>query len=77
MPHVVGGTGAVMGMAGGGFHSLVTTREGRVLGFGYNDSGQLGLGAEAEDEVLTPAAVIDDIRVIGSGDDGEGKEGKE
>ena len=76
MPHVVGGTGAVMGMAGGGFHSLVTTREGRVLGFGYNDSGQLGLGAGVENKVLTPVA-IGDIRVIGNGDDGEGKEGKE
>ena len=76
MPHVVGGTGAVMGMAGGGFHSLVTTRVGRVLGFGCNANGQLGLGAEAEDKVPTPVA-MDDIRVIGSGDDGEGKEGKE
>ena len=76
MPRVVGGTGAVMGIAGGTYHSLVTTREGRVLGFGNNENAQLGLGAEAEDKVLTPVA-IGDIRVIGNGDDGEGKEGKE
>ena len=73
VPRAVGGTGAVMGMAGGGAHSLVTTREGRVLGFGYNTSGQLGLGAE--NMVLTPVA-IGDIRVIDNDDD-DGKEGKE
>ena len=76
VPTVVGGTGAVMGMAGSEYHSLVTTREGRVLGFGYNEYDQLGLGAEALLSVLTPVA-IGDIRVIGNGDDGEGKEGKE
>ena len=76
VPRAVGGTGTVTGMAGGYSHSLVITREGRVLGFGYNGVGQLGLGAEAELTVLTPVA-IGDIRVIGNGDDGEGKEGKE
>ena len=64
-----------MGMAGGTYHSLATTREGRVLGFGDNGHGRLGLGDEAEDKVLTPM-VIGDIRVIDN-DDGEGKEGKE
>ena len=76
VPTVVGGTGAVMGMAGGTYHSLVITREGRVLGFGNNEKGQLGLGAEAEDDVLTPVAV-GDIRVIDNNDDSEGKEGTE
>ena len=76
VPTVVGGTGAVMGIAGGGDHSLVTTREGRVLGFGSNGDGQLGLGAGAEGNFLTPV-VIGGIRVIGNDDDGEGKDGKE
>ena len=76
VPTVVGGTGALMGIAGGGDHSLVTTRDGRVLGFGNNAHDQLGLGAEAESRVRTPVA-IGDIRVIGNNDDGEGKEGKE
>ena len=57
VPRVVGGTSAVVGMAGGRDHSLITTREGRVLGFGDNEEGQLGLGAEAELTVLTPVAI--------------------
>ena len=67
-----------MGMAGGYSHSLVITREGRVLGFGSNASGELGLGTEegANYYVETPVA-IGGIRVIGNSDDGEGKEGKE
>jgi hypothetical protein len=44
-----------------------------VLGFGNNAYGQLGLGAEADDKMLTPVA-IRDIRVIVKTDDGEGKE---
>ena len=62
--------GAMMGMACGDFHSLVTTAEGRVLAFG--GSGRLGLGAEVG-EALVPTA-IDGI-TMGEGD--EGKEGKE
>ena len=57
VPTVVGGTGAVMDMAGGDYHSLVTTQEGRVLEFGDNEFGQLGLGAEAGDKVTTPVAI--------------------
>ena len=64
-----------MGIAGGDLHSLVTTREGRVLGFGNNGDGQLGIGTAAEGNFLTPV-VIGGIRVIDN-DDGEGKEGKE
>ena len=55
------GTGAV-GMAGGCEHSLVTTRDGRVLGFGSNESGQLGLGVGLDGKVLTPLAI--GVRVI-------------
>ena len=73
VPRVVGGIGgAVVGMAGGGRHSLVTTAEGRVLTFGSGGNGRLGLGAGLE-EALTPTA-IDGI-TMGEGD--EGKEGKE
>ena len=75
VPRVVGGIGAVIGMAGGGSHSLMTTAEGRVLAFGYGDSGELGLGA-AVGEALTPTA-IDGI-TMDEGEEGkEGKEGKE
>ena len=50
----------------------------------YIQNGELGLGAGAEKNYVaidgvgagTPVA-IDGIRVIGNGDDGEGKEGKE
>jgi hypothetical protein len=70
VPRVVGGIGAVVGMAGGSSHSLVTTEEGRVLAIG--SGGMLGLGAEVE-EALVPTA-IDGI-TMGAGD--EGKEGKE
>ena len=43
VPRVVGGIGgAVVGMAGGTYHSLVTTAEGRVLAFGGGGSGVLG-----------------------------------
>ena len=89
MPRVVDGAeGAMMGMACGRVHSLVTTADGRVLAFGCNgyiqdeDSdgeepvfvvdGQLGLGAGVE-HALTPMA-IDGI-VIGR--EGGGQEGKE
>ena len=85
VPRVVSGIeGAVMGIAGGEHHSLVTTVEGRVLAFGgkgpfgSGGSGRLGLGAGVE-EALTPTA-IDGI-TMGEGDEGkeekEGKEGKE
>ena len=73
VPRVVGGIdGAVMGMAGGEYHSLVTTAEGRVLAFGSGGSGRLGLGAGVG-EPLTPTA----IEGITMGEGGEGKEGKE
>ena len=77
VPRVVGGIGGtVVGMAGGVYHSLVTTAEGRVLSFGgegiLGGSGHLGLGAGVE-EALTPTA-IDGITV---GEEEEGKEGKE
>ena len=73
-PRVVGGIdGTVVGMAGGEYHSVVTTAERRVLAFGSGWSGCLGLGAEVE-EALTPTA-IDGITMGGEG--GEGKEGKE
>ena len=74
VPRVVDGIeGAVVGMAGGQYHSLVTTAEGRVMVFGYDGAtGRLGLGAEVE-EALTPTA-IDGI-TMNEGE--EGKEGKE
>jgi alpha-tubulin suppressor-like RCC1 family protein len=76
VPRVVGGIdGAVVGMAGGSKHSLVTTAEGCVLvfgGIGMFGSGVLGLGVEVR-EALVPTA-IDGI-TMGAGD--EGKEGKE
>ena len=73
VPRVVDGIeGAVVGMAGGNTHSLVTTAEGRVQAFGSGQSGRLGLGAEVG-EALVPTA-IDGI-TMGEGD--EGKEGKE
>jgi alpha-tubulin suppressor-like RCC1 family protein len=61
VPRVVNGIeGAVVGMAGGFSHSLVTTAEGRVLAFGgkapYTAFGCLGLGAGVE-EALTPTAI--------------------
>ena len=60
VPKVVGGIGgAVVGMAGGGSHSVVTTADGRVLAFGAGWHGRLGLGAGVE-EALTPTA-IDEI----------------
>ena len=73
VPRVVDGIGAVVGMAGGAYHSLVTTVEGRVLAFGAGGEGRLGLGAGVT-EALTPTA-IDGITTGGGG--GEGKEGKE
>ena len=70
---VVGGIeGEVVGMAGGQAHSLVATRERRVLVFGSGRTGRLTLGAEVG-EVLTPTA-IDGITM---GEGGEEKEGKE
>jgi alpha-tubulin suppressor-like RCC1 family protein len=73
VPRVIDGIeGAVVGMAGGNTHSLVTTAEGRVLAFGYGGSGRLGLGAGVN-VALTPTA-IDGITL---GEGGEGKEGKE
>ena len=73
VPRVVGGIGgAMVGMAGGERHSLVTTAEGRVLAFGSGGSGCLGLGAGVN-VALTPTA-IDGITM---GEGGEGKEGLE
>ena len=74
VPRVVDGIeGAVVGMACGNTHSLVTTAEGRVLTFGSGESGCLGLGAGVE-EALTPTA-IDGITM--GEEEGGGKEGKE
>ena len=74
VPRVVGGIEeTVVGMAGGSYHSLVTTAEGRVLAFGSGGSGFLGLGAGVV-EALTPTA-IDGITMFE--EDEEGKEGKE
>ena len=69
VPRVVDGIGgAVVGMAGGSYCSLVTTAEGRVLAFGgkgpedaHAECGGLGLGAGVQ-EALTPTA-IDGITV--------------
>ena len=72
VPRVVDGIGgAWSGMAGGGYHSLVTTAEGRVLAFGTGYNGRLGLGAVVQ--ALTPT-VIDGITLV---EEEEGKEGKE
>ena len=77
VPRVVDGIGgAVVGMAGGSTHSLVTTTEGRVLAFG-SATGILGLGAVAE--ALTPT-VIDGLIIGRAGEEGKeggGEEGKE
>ena len=73
MPRVVDGiVGAMVGMASGYHHSLVTTVEGRVVAFGRGASGCLGLGAGVT-EALTPTA----INGITMGEEEEGKEGKE
>jgi alpha-tubulin suppressor-like RCC1 family protein len=75
VPRVVDSINGVVGMAGGVGHSLVTTVEGRLLVFGTDASGALGLGAEVE-QSLTPT-VIDGI-TMGEGGRGEGGgEGKE
>jgi alpha-tubulin suppressor-like RCC1 family protein len=76
VPKVVDGIGgAVVGMAGGISHSLVTLVEGHVLALGSGESGGLGLGAGVE-EALTPTA-IDGITMGEGGEEKEGKEGKE
>jgi alpha-tubulin suppressor-like RCC1 family protein len=76
VPRVVDGIGgAVTGMAGGNFHSLVTTAEGRVLTFGAGGNGRLGLGAGVG-EALTPTAIAG-ITMGEGGGETEGKEGKE
>ena len=73
VPRVVDGIGgAVVGMAGGDTHSLVTIVEGQVMAFGTGPSGRLGLGAGVED-ALTPTS----INEITMGDGEEGKEGKD
>ena len=85
VPRVVDGIGgAVVGMSGGEAHSLVTTAEGRVGVFGSGHDGMgaggrmnldhrsLGLGAGVG-EALTPTA----IDGITTGEEKEGKEGKE
>jgi alpha-tubulin suppressor-like RCC1 family protein len=75
VPRVVDSINGVVGMAGGVGHSRVITTEGRLLVFGTDVSGALGLGAEVE-KALTPT-VIDGI-TIGEGGRGEaGGEGKE
>jgi hypothetical protein len=76
VPRVVDGIGgAVAGMAGGEYQSLVTTVEGRVLVFGYGGDGRLGLGVGVA-EALTPTA-IEGITMNEGGEETEGKEGKE
>jgi hypothetical protein len=73
VPRVGAGRGgAVVGMAGGDTHSLVTIVEGQVMAFGTGPSGRLGLGAGVED-ALTPTS----INEITMGDGEEGKEGKD
>ena len=73
VPRVVDGIeGTVTGMAGGRFYSLVTTAEGRVLAFGSEGSGGLGLGAGVS-EALAPTA-IEGITTIEGGEEKEGKQ---
>jgi alpha-tubulin suppressor-like RCC1 family protein len=93
VPRAVGGIeGAVMGIAGGHEHSLVTTAEGRVLAFGSNgyiqeedsDGEELDEPVFAVDGRLGLGAVVEEAMIptavdgVVVGREGEeGKEGKE
>jgi len=51
--HLPAGT-RVTGIAGGDFHSVAVTTDGRVLAWGFNDEGQLGNGTATSSSVPVP-----------------------
>ena len=67
MPRVVDGIeGALVGMACGDSHSLVTTAEGRVLAFGNNGTNQMDEDSDGE-ELDEPVFVVDGRLGLGVG----------
>lgn len=50
-------TGIEMITAGGGGHSLAMNTNGEIYGWGYNKSGQIGIGDPSEDRVYVPTRV--------------------
>ena len=68
MPRVVDGIeGAVVGMAGGVEHSLVTTAEGRVLAFGSNGEGEDQEYDSDGEELDEPIFVVSGALGLGAG----------
>ena len=61
----LGHTPVVIQMDGGTAHSLAMKEDGTVWSWGYNNMGQLGLGAGAAANVLTPLQVVDGNDVSG------------
>lgn len=49
----------ITAIAAGAYHSVVCTAEGRVVCFGQNTHGQLGLGSDAPTSVMVPRVVTE------------------
>jgi alpha-tubulin suppressor-like RCC1 family protein len=66
-PFRVGGLGPIAAIAAGGRSSFALDANGRVLSWGENVAGQLGLGDADGRTVPTPIPGLEDIAVIGAG----------
>lgn len=67
MPGTVHGLENVVGIAGGGLHSLALLRDGTVLAWGYNGYGQLGDGTTTPRPTPVPVRDLDGVTAIAAG----------
>lgn len=67
-PAVVPGLeGGVWAIAGSGYHNLVARRDGTVVAWGANESGQLGDGTRTDRRAPVPVAGLDGVTVVSAG----------
>lgn len=66
-PVRVAGLQKVKNLAAGGFHNCAVTNEGKVLCWGKNDMGQLGLGDERHRRVPELVKNLDGVKAISAG----------
>src|SRR5690625_5256158 len=56
----------VENVAAGGFHSLILSMSGELLGMGYNGHGQLGIGSTADQ--VSPVSIMESVTDMSAGE---------
>lgn len=67
LPDVVEGLENVVALAGGDNHSLALKRNGKVMAWGGNGHGQLGVPSSVGTDVPQPVPNLDDVKAIAVG----------